>query len=451
MTLHPLHSKRSVHVAVTYWVMLAIATLVLAGGLAAVLVFGRAPVISEFIEDPQFFRRGLVVHVVLSLWGWFLAYAVGLRILVDGKSRGLRSKVAALMASTGVIAMICSAWITGADPLLVNYIPVIDHPVFLVGLAAFFAGVGIELCRLPSLAPPAERSVPAAAAIAWRATAPVAAISVLVFILSWATTPTSLEPNVYYELLFWGVGHTVVVISVLVMLGAWFYLLRDRCGRGPVGPRLALGIVTALILPWLAAPFLVLGTTVSGTYIAGFTRLMQFGIAAPVMVAIAACIGACLRREISIAGRWAFFVSAALTVVGFSLGAMIRGSDTMIPAHYHASLGAITVALMALTYALLHLRGWAPKQQWWRRISTIQPLLFGIGQLVFAAGFAISGHFGMGRKTYGADQVIDSTGAFVGLATMGVGGLMAVAGGAGFVALIAIVVKKTINKTGRLK
>ena len=431
--------------------VLAVATLVLAGGLALALVVGRIPIISELIDDPRFFRRALVVHVVLSLWGWFMAYAAGLRSLVDGVSDSPWRRIGRYVAVAGVVAMSVSAFIPGAQPLLVNYIPVVDHPVFVVGLAAFFLGVGLELCRPPTMRPSVERSVPAASAITWRATAPVALVALVVFALSFGATSRSMSGEIYYELLFWGAGHTLQVVSVLVMMGAWYYLLRDDAGRAPVGAKGALLLAGALILPWLFAPLLVLGGTADATYLRGFTRLMQFGIAGPVLVAIVLCTRFCLRRAACRAGRWAFGVSAALTLVGFTLGAMIRGSDTMIPAHYHASLGAITVALMALTYAFLKIPGWTPRSRWWRRFSRWQPVVFGVGQLVFAAGFAISGLFGVDRKSYGQEQVIDSTGALVGLMTMGIGGLMAVAGGAGFIALIAVVCKKQFNNMRRMR
>ncbi len=433
------------------WLALAVVTLVMAGALALALVVGRAPVLSEWIDDPRFFRRALVVHVVLSLWGWFMAYAAGLRSLVDGPGKRWRRRTSLGLAAGGVAAMVGSSAIRGAEPLLVNYIPVVDHPVFLAGLAAFFAGVALELCRPPRIAPAAERSIPAASAIAWRATAPVAVIAFVVFALSWWKTPRDLAGDLYYELLFWGVGHTLQVVSVLVMIGAWFYLLRDRRERSPVGPRASLAISAALILPWVIAPFLTLSGTTDGTYIRGFTRLMQFGIAGPVVVALLLCLPALRARGAVRAGRWAFVTSAALTVVGFGLGAMIRGSDTMIPAHYHASLGAITVALMALSFALIAVRGWAPEHRWWRRLSAAQPVVFGAGQLIFVAGFAVSGFFGADRKAYGADQIIDSTGAFVGLATMGIGGVTAVVGGAGFLILLSVVCKQRITQLWRTR
>ena len=49
--------------------------------------------------------------------------------------------------------------------------------------------------------------------------------------------------------------------------------------------------------------------------------------------------------------------------------------------------------------------------------------------LLFAAGFALAGAHGMGRKMYGAEQACAALGESVGLAVMGVGGFVAVAGG----------------------
>lgn len=428
----------------TYWIALAVATVVLAGALAMALVVGRAPVISEWIDDPSFFRRALVVHVVLALWGWFIAYAAGLRLLVDGIASPRRILAATTLASVGVVAIVASAGIRGATPLLVNYIPVVDHPVFLFGLAAFFAGSALILCRPPTIAPPREWNVPLSSAIAWRATSPVAIIAAVVFVITFLKVPRDRSPEVYYEFLFWGVGHTLQVLSILVMLGAWFFLLRNDRGRSPVSPKLTLALCAALIAPQLAAPFLAFSGPTS-TYIGGFTRLMQFGIVLPVSLAIVICLARCWKPSISRAGRYAFLVSAILTITGFGLGAMIRGSDTMIPAHYHASLGAITVALMALTFALIEIPGWSVDRKWWRRFAAWQPVIFGVGQLTFAIGFAVSGLYGMDRKAYGSEQVIDSAGAFIGMATMGIGGLMAVFGGGVFIALIAVAIHNHVR------
>jgi hypothetical protein len=63
------------------------------------------------------------------------------------------------------------------------------------------------------------------------------------------------------------------------------------------------------------------------------------------------------------------------------------------------------------------------------RRARLQLLLFGGGQAVFGLGFALAGAYGLGRKQYGAEQHVRSVGEYLGLSVMGLGGLVAVAGG----------------------
>ena len=70
------------------------------------------------------------------------------------------------------------------------------------------------------------------------------------------------------------------------------------------------------------------------------------------------------------------------------------------------------------------------------RISRWQPALFGAGQLVFALGFGLAGAQGMARKTYGAEQHIRTPAEWAGLTIMGLGGLVAVAGGVLFLTYV---------------
>ena len=69
------------------------------------------------------------------------------------------------------------------------------------------------------------------------------------------------------------------------------------------------------------------------------------------------------------------------------------------------------------------------------RAARRQLTLFGIGQTVFALGFAIGGVYGLGRKTYAAEQHVRATGELVGLGVMGTGGLIATIAGVAFLVL----------------
>lgn len=432
--------------AVGSWLCLAVASLLLAGTFAVVLVVGRLPGLSGLFTDSDLFRRGLVVHVVLSLVIWFYAFTTALHLLVpDGAGRGAR--LGPGLATAGVVSIVVAGGATGGPPILANYVPVIDHPLFLVGLLLFAVGVGVAIIR-PGLWPSPEArrgffAIPAAAHPGLRAAAVAMLLAIVTFHASFTVTPTNLPADLYYERVMWGGGHVLQFASVAAMISVWLMLLTSLTGEDVISRRASALWFGALITPLLAAPLLPLWGTDSEVYRTGFTRLMELGIFPVVMVMTGLCLRALRRarrrgvelslRDPRLSGFWA---SVALTLVGFCLGAMISGSNTLVPAHYHASIGAVTAAFMAMTYGLLEPLGARVTNSRLRQRAGLQPLAFGVGQLVFTLGFAMAGAYGTARKTYAADQALHHLGQKVGLAVMGIGGLLAVVGGIAYLALV---------------
>ena len=104
-----------------------------------------------------------------------------------------------------------------------------------------------------------------------------------------------------------------------------------------------------------------------------------------------------------------------------------------IPAHYHGCIVGVTLALMGLVYHLLPQFGYrAPST----RLATLQPVLYGTGQLMHIVGLVWSGGYGVQRKVAGADQVLRTGAEIAGMGLMGLGGLIAVAGGLLFVVVV---------------
>jgi hypothetical protein len=127
--------------------------------------------------------------------------------------------------------------------------------------------------------------------------------------------------------------------------------------------------------------------------------------------------------------------SAAMTVSGFVLGAMITADTTLVPAHYHANIGAVSVAYMAVLLVLLPRLGAAGR---WPRLAAWQPLLYGAGQMTFVLGLAVAGTLGQAaRKTYGTEQQLHTSAEWVGLIIVGIGGVIALTGGILFIAISA--------------
>jgi hypothetical protein len=263
--------------------------------------------------------------------------------------------------------------------------------------------------------------------------------------VSWLRSTPGLEPAVYHELLVWGGGHVLQLVCVIAMITIWLLLLNSALGRSPVSGRAAVLLFAALLLPWSFSIALAVQGPSTAAYRVGFTRLMQWGLFPVVSIFLILCASALTRawRERRIGGREladprisAFVASAALTLLGFGLGAAIHGSNTMVPAHYHASVGGVTVAFMAGTYLLLPLFGLSIRRPALRRAAAWQPALYGTGMVLFSAGFALAGAYGMGRKVYGAEQAARGFAETIGLGMMGIGGLVAVAGGLVFLVVV---------------
>jgi cytochrome c oxidase subunit I len=433
------------------WLMLAVGSLLLAGLLALLLVGARTPVLSRAVTDPAFFRRCLVVHVDLSLLVWIYAFAGALIFLLPARNASSRtSRAGVFVSATGVGMLLLAAGAPGALPVLANYVPVIDHWLFLTGLAVFGAGVLLSVLdrRLLPSAPSGAGiiAMPDAVLPGLRATAIALVLAALTFAGSWLAKPRGLEPRTLYELGNWGGGHVLQLASSAAMVSVWLLMLNGVLGRAPVSRRAASFGFAALLLPWAGAPLLALAGPDSVPAREGFTILMRWAIFPPVAFFLVSCSlavaggfrrGVLTRRSLRDPRLVGFVASAFLTLLGWTLGAFIRGSNTVIPAHYHAAIGAVTVAFMAFSYPLLEaLSVPIHGSRFARRFVPLQPLMFGVGQSVFAVGFALAGAHGMGRKIYGAEQHARTALETLGMGVMGAGGLLAISSGVVFLSIV---------------
>jgi heme/copper-type cytochrome/quinol oxidase subunit 1 len=97
----------------------------------------------------------------------------------------------------------------------------------------------------------------------------------------------------------------------------------------------------------------------------------------------------------------------------------------------------VTLAFMGLVYYLLPRMGFARPQG---RLAALQPALYGAGQLMHIAGLLWSGGYGVQRKVAGGEQVLRGAKEIAAMGLMGLGGLLAVAGGI----LFAVVVLRSL-------
>ncbi len=416
------------------WFALAVVALAVSGLLAGVLVLSRVPAITRVVTiDPELARRSLVVHVNLATGTWFFAFLAGLSCLGARLHAGTR---AVTVATAGVIAFTASA-LSAGDVVLADYVPVIDHPLFLAGIAAFAGGVMFAMW-------PATRSAGDAHALPLevqhgvRASGVAFVIAIVTIGAARLVSDPSATELARYEHLFWGGGHVLQFAATAGMLATWLLLTHHIVGESAISSKGALALFAVLLVPTSLAPWLVL----TGQSPRAFTWMMELGIAPAVLVVIVA-IAALLRRQWRCSGvHWpaqsiafaGLATSIGMTLLGFALGAAIVGDTTLTPAHYHVSIGAVTVSFMSTLVVLLHRYG-APVR--WPRLSIWQPVLYGGGQTIFALGLAIAGFWAQAaRKQYDPERVASAAVERAGWIIAGVGGLLAFVGGVAFVVIV---------------
>ncbi len=125
------------------------------------------------------------------------------------------------------------------------------------------------------------------------------------------------------------------------------------------------------------------------------------------------------------------YAFSMLSFIG--IGFLISGSNVTVPAHYHGSIVAVTLAYMGLSYHLLPRLGFRKPAG---KLVDLQPMVYGIGQLMHVLGLAWSGGYGVQRKTAGAAQGLKDIQEIAGMGLMGLGGLIAIIGGIIFLVVV---------------
>jgi hypothetical protein len=410
------------------WMALGVLSLALAGVLAIVLVVGHIPALARSAPaDPDIARRTLVVHVVLAAFVWHVSFLVGLFNLLPRPRRSLRGAVASRIAILGLIAMAISVSQRSAAPILSNYIPVLDSQLFLAGLAIFTGAATLAVVDVRLVA---YRRDPTDVGHATRAAALTFLIAVLTVLCACLTDPGA-SGALRYERLFWGGGHILQTSATMAMLTVWLALTHRVTGRHALGPRAGALLFALMLAPTLAGPWLAM----SASPHPAFTTLMELGLF-PFVTAVAIAVVLAMR---GVRMRWSpatagLATSAGMTVLGFVFAAGIANDTTLVPAHYHLNIGAVTVSFMTF---LLVAPPHAVMTRRVRILATVQPVIYGVGQATFATGLGIAGFWGgAARKSYGPEQQIDGSVVKTGFILAGVGGALALVGGALFVALV---------------
>lgn len=419
------------HARLRGWAGLSLASLGLAACFALLLAAARTPFAMDLLpaDWEASFQRVLVSHVVLSSVIWCLAAIATLATLVAGEAGTSRWGLPLAAAGT---AMILVPTLAGEGAASINdYVPVLVHPLYYGGLALFAAGISAVVGAL--LWSGLWSVQPFALAIAVAGAATLAAL--LCFAITLLRLPPDLDTEAYHGLLTWGGGHVLQFAYTAAALAGWHALAGSATDRAPLPAGLLAASLLILLFFALAGPVTALSLDpLSAEHREAFTLMMRWGLAAPPVV-MAFGIARLPWRRTSLASPAgvAVMLSLALFGAGGILGFFASGGDTRTPAHYHASLGGVNLALMGLFWVVVLpalARPWASP-----RAMRLQLVTFALGQALFAAGMFAAGANGVPRKTPGLAQGLDGTGEVAAMALAGLGGLLSVLGGLAFVVL----------------
>lgn len=415
------------------WLLLGLAALALSGVFSMLLVLSRTPGLQALFPAGDFFRVALVVHVDLSVLVWFVAFGGIFWSLAGTRKAPALGWAALALSAAGTAAMCVAPFVGRAAPIMANYVPVLDGPLFLAGLVVLGAGTALMVARALLTTAPVGHRLDGAGALRLGlvAAAFATAMALFAFVWSWRALPLSLDSRTYYEVLFWGGGHVLQFTWTLLMLVAWLWLADAIGARLPLSPRVVLflfGLSLALVL---LTPLVYLTWDVSSVeHRRVLTWMMRVGgglAIAPLALALVLALArlrVCAGRARPL--RAALGMSLVLFAAGGLIGFAIDGSNVKIPAHYHGCIVGITLAFMGVAYELLPRLGYrAPAS----RLALWQPYVYGAGQLMHITGLVWSGGYGVQRKVAGAEQVLTGLQQVAGMGLMGLGGLVAIAGG----------------------
>ncbi len=423
------------------WLVLGVVALLASGVFSLLLVASRTPGLKDALPVADFFRVALVVHVDLSVLVWFLAFGAMLWTLAGSARAIALGRIALLVAGAGALTLSAAPFVSRELPVMANYVPVLDGPVFLAGLALFAAGVTLACFRGMAFAAPVGPRITGEGSLRFgiHASLVAAGMAAIAAVASFAQLDRTLEPGTYFELLFWGPGHVLQFTFTLLMLVGWIWLASSLEAPLPLTPRVVAILFAIALAAVFLTPFIYLAHPVASVEHAKLqTWLMRFGggLAIP-PIAIAVVASLVKRGRVRPAERplhAGLSASLALFAAGGIIGFTIAGADVRVPAHYHGCIVGVTLAMMGVTYLLLPRFGFAAPSS---RLAAWQPWIYGAGQLLHIVGLVVSGGYGVQRKVAGAEQVLRSTPEVVGMGIMGLGGLVAIIGGILFLVVVA--------------
>lgn len=428
------------------WLFLAAVSLAVAGAFAFLVAMSRIPAVVTIVPGLSgFFSKGLVVHVVFSFVVWFLTMfalltTMGCHAIVGNNTPRLAWADAAgrVAVSLAFPFLLVPAFLRKGEAVLNNYVPVIDHPFYFVGLTLLYAGILLPVIRLFVNA--AARKGPLDIVSFGMVAAGFVYVSALACMVLAMRAGWSMTAGYgFYEHIFWGSGHVLHFLNVIIVICGWIVLGRAALGADLLDPTITRTVVIVLMVFALPTPAFYLAFGANPSKLTSVFVALQYGLGPPVAIVGGATILAIGRLKAEGDGRLPWrdpaFLCLVLSMAVFGIGGIfgfaVDGSDTRTPAHYHGVIAGVNLVLMGLSLrAVLPLLGRGGSCR--SGMLRTQVMLFGAGQAVACVGLFLAGGYGAPRKVAAqAGALADA--AVIGMYLNGVGAMVAIAGGIMFI------------------
>lgn len=417
------------------WMILALFAIAAAGVYSVLPFVLRTPLFAKFIDLNNFFKISLVVHVDLAVLIWFLASLSALLSLVTKNSFYQIANFGFWVAAFATLLITISPFVPG-EAVLNNYIPILHNICFIVGIALFLSAILLQailtICSYSQIKNNLIKLTIYFSALIFIFAS--IAIIIAAIQLKQLVAKRFIDLIEYYELLFWGAGHMLQFDYVQLLLISWMLViehlkipLKNVRVKIIAMQVLNLSLVALAILGYFFYP---LDSSELNIF---FTNHMRYagGI---LLISYAIWFTYALYKHYYPINKdtdfTAFYCSLLLIVIGGLIGYLIQGINVTIPAHYHGVIIGITVGIMGMFYALIPRFGFRAVNA---NHACRQLVLYTTGQIIHVVALAVSGGYGALRKNPGQDL---SQKAKIFMSIMGIGGMLALAGGVYFVVLV---------------
>lgn len=456
----------------------AVVALLVGGLLAIGVVLTRWPAVHWLAADT--FYMVLTAHGIDMLIFWIIFFEVA--VLYFASSTLLRCRIAtpkiawaafALMVIGAVVNNV-SVFQGGSSVMMTSYVPMMAHWSFYLGLILFAVGALIACFVFFGTLVVAKREKTYEGSVPLVTFGAITAAIIAVFTISSGAIiliPTFLmaigvinevDPLIY-RTIWWAFGHSSQQINVAAHISIWYAVAAIAFGAKPMSERVSRGafLLYILFLQLASAHHLLADPGISTEWkVVNTSYFMYFAVLASMIHALS------IPGAMEVAQRargydkglfewlrkapWGnpVFSGVFISLVGFGflggITGVMMGTEQLnllihntiyVPGHFHATVViGTTLTFMSMTYFLIPVL--------FRReminpgLARIQPYLFGFSMYFFCLVMMGAGTLGVSRRHWdmafsGAALAYEWPGAaYLMMGLVGVGGIVAIAGGA---------------------